>query len=104
MVSSKTKERSSINGSSINNNSLTPFGTRTNKFVVLSSVNLQNTEDMGKVDGETDEDNIVRKVKPGERCTLMTHRSQPTPGCRFMYDKIEDKVLVFLGSPLLVGI
>ncbi|KAG5557026.1 hypothetical protein RHGRI_007318 [Rhododendron griersonianum] len=31
------------------------------------------------------------RVQPSARCSLMIHGSQLEPGCRFMYDKIEDK-------------
>ncbi|KAK6930864.1 DNA polymerase alpha, subunit B, N-terminal [Dillenia turbinata] len=72
---------------------VTPFGTRRNKFVVQYSLNDKpNRGDMEKEhDPEDLEEDIIRRVKPSTRCSLQIHRSQPEPGCRFMYDRIEDK-------------
>lgn len=73
---------------------VTPFGRRTEKFVVKFNINnLPNTEN-GRTehdDGNT-EDDIIKRVKTGKKCSLIVHESGPEPGCRFMYDRIEDRV------------
>ncbi|KAI8005689.1 hypothetical protein LOK49_LG07G03445 [Camellia lanceoleosa] len=73
--------------------SVTPFGQRKSKFVVQSTLNdLPNVENVKKEhDHEISEDDIIKRVQPSSRCSLVIHGSQPEPGCRFMYDKIEDK-------------
>lgn len=73
---------------------ITPFGQRTNKFVVKSSIgNVPNAGNgMKEPDLENHEDEIIRKVQPGRRCSLTVHGSKPETGCRFMYDRIEDRV------------
>lgn len=73
---------------------ITPFGQRTNKFVVKSSIkNVLSTESgREEPDHEYHEDDIIRKVRPGRRCSLTVHGSKPETGCRFMYDRIEDRV------------
>uniref|UniRef100_A0A2P2JYW4 DNA polymerase alpha subunit B n=1 Tax=Rhizophora mucronata TaxID=61149 RepID=A0A2P2JYW4_RHIMU len=72
---------------------VTPFGRRTNKFVVKFSIN-----DLPDVDNdnyecvrENSEDDFIKRVQPCNRCTLTFHVSGPEPGCRFMYDRIEDR-------------
>lgn len=73
---------------------VTPFGRRTDKFVVKFNINSLPVVDNN--DGEHDhgnlEDEIIRRAQPCKRCSLMVHRLGPEPGCRFMYDKIEDRV------------
>jgi DNA polymerase alpha subunit B len=73
---------------------VTPFGQRTNKCLVKFSINnvpdTENTEK--KDDQENNEDDIIKKVHPRKRCSLIVHGSGPEPGCRFMYDRIEDRV------------
>ncbi|XP_028061926.1 DNA polymerase alpha subunit B isoform X2 [Camellia sinensis] len=73
--------------------SVTPFGQRKSKFVVQSTLNdLPNVENVKKEhDHQISEDDIIKRVQPSSRCSLVIHGSQPEPGCRFMYDKIEDK-------------
>ncbi|XAR64436.1 DNA-directed DNA polymerase [Bertholletia excelsa] len=73
--------------------SVTPFGIRKCKFVVQSTLNdLPNIDFVKKEhDGENSEDDIIKRVQPNTRCSLVIHGSQPQPGCRFMYDKIEHK-------------
>lgn len=72
---------------------VTPFGRRTDKFVVKFNINSLPVVDNN--DGEHDhgnlEDEIIRRAQPCKRCSLMVHRLGPEPGCRFMYDKIEDR-------------
>ncbi|KAF7839819.1 DNA polymerase alpha subunit B [Senna tora] len=72
---------------------VTPFSKRTNKFDVKFSINNMPDLENGKQDPghENDEDDIVRKIIPRKRCSLMVHESGPKSGCRFMYDKIEDR-------------
>jgi DNA polymerase alpha subunit B len=73
---------------------VTPFGQRTNKFLVKFSINnAPNTENIEKKhDQENNEDDIIKRVQPRMRCSLIVHGSGPEPGCRFMYDRIEDRV------------
>ncbi|GFY88166.1 DNA polymerase alpha 2 [Actinidia rufa] len=73
--------------------SVTPFGQRKNKFVVQSTLNdLSNIENIKKEhDHENSEDFIIKRVQPSARCSLVIQGSKLEPGCRFMYDKIEDK-------------
>uniref|UniRef100_A0A5B7C235 DNA polymerase alpha subunit B n=1 Tax=Davidia involucrata TaxID=16924 RepID=A0A5B7C235_DAVIN len=73
--------------------SVTPFGQRKNKFVVQSTLNdPPKTENIKKEhDLENPEDDIIKRVQPSTRCSLLIHGSQPEPDCRFMYDRIEDK-------------
>ena len=73
---------------------VTPFGQRTAKFVAKFNINnLPATEngDDRHVD-ENLEDAIIKKVQPRKRCSLVVHESGPEQGCRFMYDRIEDRV------------
>ena len=53
-------------------------------------------------DKENSEDEIIRRVQPSKECSLIVDRSQPEPGCRFMYDRIEDKVLLCFVSLIIV--
>ncbi|KAL6583125.1 hypothetical protein OROMI_005203 [Orobanche minor] len=73
--------------------SVTPFGSRKNKFVVQAMLNQQTNMQGIKVQevNENSEDGIIRRFKPSQKCSLRINRSQPEPGCRFMYDRIEDK-------------
>ncbi|XP_058192703.1 uncharacterized protein LOC131309974 [Rhododendron vialii] len=86
-----------VNGNSFSSGkppeSVTPFGQRKSKFVVQSTLNdLPNTEIIKKEeDHGNSEDYIIMRVQPSARCSLVIHGSQLEPGCRFMYDKIEDK-------------
>ncbi|GAV90433.1 DNA_pol_E_B domain-containing protein/Pol_alpha_B_N domain-containing protein [Cephalotus follicularis] len=72
---------------------VTPFGKRTNKFVVKFSINnIPNAENVNtEHDHENPEDDIIKRVQPRKRCSLIVLGSGPKPGCRFMYDRIEDK-------------
>ncbi|XP_057949506.1 uncharacterized protein LOC131144703 [Malania oleifera] len=70
----------------------TPFGQRKNKFVVQITFNNQpNSENEKKEDHGNLEDDVVRRIQPSGRCSLLVHGSQPERGCRFMYDRIEDR-------------
>ncbi|KAF9609088.1 hypothetical protein IFM89_012653 [Coptis chinensis] len=72
---------------------VTPFRQRTNKFVVQFTLNefakKENNSREQEIVGH--EDDIIRRVQPSERCSLEVQRSWPESGCRFMYDRIEDK-------------
>ncbi|XP_050276321.1 uncharacterized protein LOC126718252 [Quercus robur] len=72
---------------------VTPFGQRTDKFVVkFSTNNMPDAENReNELAHENNDDDIIRKVQPRERCSLIVHGSGPEPGCRFMYDRIEDR-------------
>lgn len=72
---------------------VTPFGQRTNKFVVQFTVNnLPKTDNQWQKDNvETNDDDIIRRVQSSKRCSLQIIKSEPEPGCRFMYDRIEDR-------------
>uniref|UniRef100_A0A2N9FSS3 DNA polymerase alpha subunit B n=1 Tax=Fagus sylvatica TaxID=28930 RepID=A0A2N9FSS3_FAGSY len=72
---------------------VTPFGQRTDKFVVKFCTNNTPNAENGErvIDHENSEDDIIRKVQPRKRCSLNVHGSGPEPGCRFMYDRIEDR-------------
>ncbi|XP_052184323.1 uncharacterized protein LOC127796292 isoform X2 [Diospyros lotus] len=72
--------------------SVTPFAQRKSKFVVQSTLNdLPNVENIKDHDLENSEDDIIKRVQTRAKCSLVIHGSQPEPGCRFMYDKIEEK-------------
>lgn len=73
---------------------ITPFGQRTHKFVVKFSINNVPSIENGQKEQEDGnyEDDVIRKVQPGRRCSLIVHGSKPEAGCRFMYDRIEDGV------------
>lgn len=73
---------------------VTPFGQRKDKFVVHSTLNsLPTDHDIKKEnDTENSEDDVIKRVPPIKRCLLEVLGSQPTPGCRYMYDRTEDKV------------
>lgn len=76
--------------------SITPFGTRKNKFIVQSTLNEHKSMQTIKVEEnhENCEDEIIKRIQPSQECTLIINKSQPEPGCRFMHDRIEDKVLL----------
>ncbi|KAK6160370.1 hypothetical protein DH2020_003751 [Rehmannia glutinosa] len=73
--------------------SVTPFGSRKNKFVVQAILNQHPSTQSIKVeeDSANSEDDIIKRLQPSQKCSLLINRSQPEPGCRFMYDRIEDK-------------
>ncbi|XP_077227230.1 DNA polymerase alpha 2 [Tasmannia lanceolata] len=77
--------------SKVVSNRMTPFGQRANKFVLQFAFNTPDVNDHIKEEEENLEDDVIRRVRPGERCSLQLHQSQPQPGCRFMYDRIEDR-------------
>lgn len=73
---------------------VTPFGRRTDKFAMKFSINNIPNVDTGKksIDHDNSEDDIISRVQPPNRCSLRVCGSGPEPGCRFMYDRIEDRV------------
>ncbi|XP_047325252.1 DNA polymerase alpha subunit B [Impatiens glandulifera] len=73
--------------------SMTPFGQRKTKFVLQIDRNdLTNIEDSQKeCNDEFSDDDIIKKVQPSTRCSMIVEDMHPEPGCRYMYDKIEDK-------------
>ncbi|XP_031125202.1 DNA polymerase alpha subunit B [Ipomoea triloba] len=75
--------------------SVTPFGQRKSKFVVQFTLNEPSVTDNRKIENEDqdngDDDDVIKRVQPMKRCSLQISGSQPEPGCRFMYDRIEDK-------------
>lgn len=75
---------------------VTPFSKRTNRFEVKFNINNMPNLENGKQepDRENDEDDIVRKVLPRRRCSLVVHGSEPRPACRFMNDRTEDRVCI----------
>ncbi|KAJ9549338.1 hypothetical protein OSB04_021881 [Centaurea solstitialis] len=72
---------------------VTPFGQRKDKFVVLSTLNsIPIVNDIKKEQGEENmDDDVIKRVQPSQRCSLEILSSQPASGCRYMYDRIEDK-------------
>ncbi|KAL4193658.1 hypothetical protein AMTRI_Chr06g177850 [Amborella trichopoda] len=70
----------------------TPFGQRTNKFLLQLSFNSHSKADDTK-DLEIDAlgDDVIRRVQDIESCSLQVQGSWPKPGFRFMYDKVEDR-------------
>ncbi|CAN6301501.1 unnamed protein product [Urochloa humidicola] len=75
-----------------NGDPITPFATRVNKFTQQYVLNADNAASMpSKHEIETTEDEVIRRIQPSQRCSLQVQRSQPEPGCRFMYDRMEDR-------------
>lgn len=75
-------------------NHVTPFSKRTNKFAVQFTKSNPPSAENGKNDNEFEnlDDDIIRRIQPRKRCSLVVHGSRPEPGCRFMFDRIEDRV------------
>ncbi|KAL0364286.1 UNVERIFIED_CONTAM: hypothetical protein Sangu_0526200 [Sesamum angustifolium] len=73
--------------------SVTPFGSRKNKFVVQTTLNEHSSMQTIKTeeDHNNSEDDIIKRLQPSQKCSLLIDRSKPEPGCRFMYDRVEDK-------------
>ncbi|XP_022887623.1 DNA polymerase alpha subunit B [Olea europaea var. sylvestris] len=93
LFDSAQKMRGSLFASGKHLESVTPFGQRKNKFVVQSTLNehpnIQTIKE--EHDHANSEDDIIKRVQPNKRCSLLINKSHPKPGCRFMYDRIEDK-------------
>ncbi|XP_073306796.1 uncharacterized protein [Primulina huaijiensis] len=73
--------------------SVTPFGQRKTKFAVQYLLNENHSTPIIKVEEDltNTEDDIIKRVQPNQKCTMHIISSQPKPGCRFMYDRIDDK-------------
>ncbi|KAK7259929.1 hypothetical protein RIF29_25555 [Crotalaria pallida] len=76
---------------------VTPLSKRTDRFAVKYSINTMPDVENGKQEpnhenNDIDEDDVVRKVIPRRRCSLVIHDSGPKPSSRFMHDRTEDKV------------
>lgn len=73
-------------------NRITPFGQRMNKFASQFIFNDQVAgRSLNSIESQNDDDVVIRRVQSSENCSLHIHRSLPEPGCRFMYDRIEDR-------------
>lgn len=85
---------------------VTPFDKRTSKFVVQLTVNNPPSTENVKTENKFEnlDDDIIRRVQPIKRCSLLVHGKQPEPGCRFMYNRIEDMVCdtSYSGEPVHV--
>lgn len=96
MVASTPKtngKSTSKEDSKIVNNCITPFGQRLKKFV--SQITLNGVSEIGTmtsqdVDG-TEDDDIIKRVRPREKCSLHVYSTQPKQNCRFMYDRVENR-------------
>ncbi|PKU87019.1 DNA polymerase alpha subunit B [Dendrobium catenatum] len=87
-----TSEKSSSTMKLNLNSRITPFGQRTNKFVSQFTLNDQLIgQSLNSKESQNMDDDVIRRIQPGERCSLHIQCSLPEPGCRFMYDKIEDR-------------
>lgn len=77
--------------------SVTPFGQRKSKFAVQSSLNENHSTQNVTIEEDrlNTEYDIIKRVQPNQKCTMHIISSQPKPGCRFMYDRIDDKVFFF---------
>ncbi|KAK8923482.1 hypothetical protein KSP39_PZI019429 [Platanthera zijinensis] len=73
-------------------NRITPFGQRMNKFASQFIFNDQVAGcSLNNIESQNVDDDVVRRVQSSESFSLHIHRSLPEPGCRFMYDRIEDR-------------
>lgn len=93
-ISSTPATNERLSSSTLVVNRMTPFGQRTNKFVLQTAFNSPDVNgSIKEEDSGNMEDDVIRRVQPSERCSLQVHQSQPEPRCRFMLDRIEDRVL-----------
>lgn len=92
-TASAQKTNGSISTSRKHLETITPFGQRRNKFVVQFSLNEKANGESMKIehDQENPNDDIIKRVQPSKRCSLQIISSQPEPGCKFMYDRMENK-------------
>lgn len=89
---SKSKDYGYSSGKSVGH--VTPFGRRIDKFVVKFNIGnaAAHAENGNSNDVENSEDDmIIKRVQTSRRCSLKVNGSGPEPGCRFMYDRTEDK-------------
>lgn len=93
-----TDRPSSSRVAKTNGDRITPFATRVNKFTQQNILHADNgASDPHRHEGETIEDEVIRRIQPSQRCALQVQRSQPESGCRFMYDRMEDRVRALHG-------
>ncbi|XP_062204477.1 uncharacterized protein LOC133906549 [Phragmites australis] len=87
-----TDKPSSSRMAKTNGDRITPFATRVNKFTQQYILHADNVASVpNKLEVGTTEDEVIRRIQPSQRCSLQVQRSQPEPGCRFMYDRMEDR-------------
>lgn len=92
-----TERPSSIRAAKTNGDRMTPFAQRVNKFTRHYGLNADDmTFEPSKHEVETSEDELIRRIQPSQKCTLQVQRSKPELGCRFMYDRMEDRVRAIL--------
>ncbi|CAN8243808.1 unnamed protein product [Cochlearia groenlandica] len=73
---------------------VTPFGRRIEKFVLKFSIGnvAAQAENGNKDDVENSEDDmIIKRVPTSSKCSLKVNGSGPQVGCRFMYERTEDR-------------
>lgn len=72
---------------------VTPFGQRIEKFVVKFNIGnvAAHAANGNNNDVDISEDDIIKRVQTSHRCSLKVNTSGPEPGCRFMYDRTEDR-------------
>lgn len=97
-IVSARKTNGSISTSRKHLETITPFGQRKSKFVVQFTLNENANGESMKIENDEENlnDDIIKRVQPIKRCSLQIISSQPEPGCRFMYDRTENKVLIML--------
>lgn len=97
-IVSARKTNGSISTSRKHLETITPFGQRKSKFVVQFTLNENANGESLKIENseENPNDDIIKRVQPIKRCSLQIISSQPESGCRFMYDRMENKVLIML--------
>ncbi|XP_074295902.1 uncharacterized protein LOC141623669 [Silene latifolia] len=90
---SRFRANRSVLSTSKQSSIVTPFGQRTNKFVIQFKTSSEPIEETGKIEGEDEisEDQVIRTAQPKKRCSLLIRGSKPEPACRYMYDRTEDK-------------
>ncbi|GJN13452.1 hypothetical protein PR202_gb00159 [Eleusine coracana subsp. coracana] len=87
-----TERPSSSRMAKTNSDRITPFATRVNKFTQQYVLHADNgASEPHRHERETIEDEVIRRIQPSQRCSLQVQCSQPEPGCRFMYDRMEDR-------------
>ena len=74
--------------------SVTSFENRSSKCVVQFVFNERILDNIvGQRAEPQSEDYLIRKMPEVKSCSLQILGTSPSPGCRFMYDDIENKVL-----------
>ncbi|KAH8964673.1 hypothetical protein BDL97_04G079200 [Sphagnum fallax] len=71
----------------------TPFGRRSNKCTVQSVFNEHLVEETSdSVSPPASEEEVVRRIRPIQRCQLDVIGTWPKSGCRYMFDHTENRV------------